>query len=132
MTCSGTAMAEEFPHYIEFRHVYKTFDKPVLVDSSFQVDTGQTVAISGRSGEGDCAGAGGATTVRSLRRAHHHGGPDHERSSHRANAAAEEAAELDVGGGNARSGPDASGGGPDCVSEQGACGFFRAPEGDVP
>jgi phospholipid/cholesterol/gamma-HCH transport system ATP-binding protein len=45
-------MAEQFPHYIEFRHVYKTFDKPVLVDSNFYVDTGQTVAIIGRSGVG--------------------------------------------------------------------------------
>src|SRR5216684_7965024 len=45
-------MAEEFPHYIEFRHVYKTFDKPVLVDCSFYVDGGQTVAIIGRSGVG--------------------------------------------------------------------------------
>ncbi len=45
-------MTEEFPHYIEFRHVYKTFDKPVLVDSNFFVDNGQTVAIIGRSGVG--------------------------------------------------------------------------------
>src|SRR5438270_10612790 len=45
-------MAEQFPHYIEFRHVYKTFDKPVLVDSNFYVDPGQTVAIIGRSGVG--------------------------------------------------------------------------------
>ena len=45
-------MAEEFPHYIEFRHVYKTFDKPILVDSNFYVDAGQTVAIIGRSGVG--------------------------------------------------------------------------------
>lgn len=45
-------MAEEFPHYIEFRHVYKTFDKPVLDDSNFYVDSGQTVAIIGRSGVG--------------------------------------------------------------------------------
>lgn len=45
-------MVEEFPHYIEFRHVYKTFDKPVLVDSNFHVDGGQTVAIIGRSGVG--------------------------------------------------------------------------------
>ncbi len=45
-------MAEQFPHYIEFRHVYKTFDKPVLVDSNFFVDSGQTVAIIGRSGVG--------------------------------------------------------------------------------
>src|SRR5712692_2151558 len=47
-----TRMPEEFPHYIEFRHVYKTFDKPVLVDSNFAVDAGQTVAIIGRSGVG--------------------------------------------------------------------------------
>src|ERR1700679_4085910 len=45
-------MAEQFPHYIEFRHVYKTFAKPVLVDSNFFVDPGQTVAIIGRSGVG--------------------------------------------------------------------------------
>ena len=40
------------PHYIEFRHVYKTFDKPVLVDSNFHVNPGETVAIIGRSGVG--------------------------------------------------------------------------------
>ena len=45
-------MAEHFPHYIEFRNVYKTFDKPVLADSNFFVDGGQTVAIIGRSGVG--------------------------------------------------------------------------------
>ena len=45
-------MAEAYPHYIEFRHVYKTFDKPVLVDSNFYVDAGQTVAVIGRSGVG--------------------------------------------------------------------------------
>src|SRR5258708_7886134 len=45
-------MAEEYPHYIEFRHVYKTFDRPVLADSNFHVDSGQTVAIIGRSGVG--------------------------------------------------------------------------------
>lgn len=44
--------AERFEHYIEFRHVYKTFDKPVLVDANFWVDTGETVAIIGRSGVG--------------------------------------------------------------------------------
>lgn len=44
--------ADPFPHYIEFRHVYKTFDKPVLVDSNFHVDAGETVAIIGRSGVG--------------------------------------------------------------------------------
>jgi phospholipid/cholesterol/gamma-HCH transport system ATP-binding protein len=51
-------MAEEFPHYIEFRHVYKTFDKPVLVDSNFHVDSGQTVAIIGRSGVGKSVSLG--------------------------------------------------------------------------
>src|SRR6476646_1697992 len=45
-------MAEQFPHYIEFRHVYKTFDHPVLVDSNFHVDPGETTAIIGRSGVG--------------------------------------------------------------------------------
>src|SRR5579859_1142626 len=43
---------DQYPHYIEFRHVHKTFDKPVLVDSNFHVDAGQTVAIIGRSGVG--------------------------------------------------------------------------------
>ena len=43
---------QEFPHYIEFRQVFKTFDKPVLVDCSFQIDAGETVAIIGRSGVG--------------------------------------------------------------------------------
>ncbi len=55
---SVSAMAEEFPHYIEFRHVYKTFDKPVLVDSNFYVDAGQTVAIIGRSGVGKSVSLG--------------------------------------------------------------------------
>ena len=41
-----------FPHYIEFRHVYKTFDHPVLVDTNFYVNAGETVAIIGRSGVG--------------------------------------------------------------------------------
>jgi phospholipid/cholesterol/gamma-HCH transport system ATP-binding protein len=45
-------MHDEFPHYIEFRHVYKTFDYPVLVDCNFHVDVGETVAIIGRSGVG--------------------------------------------------------------------------------
>src|SRR5262249_32604541 len=46
------SMADQFPHYIEFRHVYKTFDTPVLVDLSFHVDPGETTAIIGRSGVG--------------------------------------------------------------------------------
>jgi phospholipid/cholesterol/gamma-HCH transport system ATP-binding protein len=45
-------MGEEFPHYIEFRDVSKTFDHPVLIDCSFHVDAGETVAIIGRSGVG--------------------------------------------------------------------------------
>src|ERR1700755_2476247 len=50
----GPAMpqTDPYPHYIEFRHVYKTFDKPVLVDSNFFVNAGETVAIIGRSGVG--------------------------------------------------------------------------------
>jgi phospholipid/cholesterol/gamma-HCH transport system ATP-binding protein len=44
--------SESHPHYIEFRHVYKTFDHPVLVDSNFHVNPGETVAIIGRSGVG--------------------------------------------------------------------------------
>jgi phospholipid/cholesterol/gamma-HCH transport system ATP-binding protein len=44
--------SEQFPHYVEFRHVYKTFDIPVLADSSFYVNAGETVAIIGRSGVG--------------------------------------------------------------------------------
>jgi len=39
-------------HYIEFCNVYKTFDTPVLVDVSFHVDAGETLAIIGRSGVG--------------------------------------------------------------------------------
>jgi phospholipid/cholesterol/gamma-HCH transport system ATP-binding protein len=44
--------SDPFPHYIEFQHVYKTFDRPVLVDSNFHVEPGETVAIIGRSGVG--------------------------------------------------------------------------------
>ena len=44
--------SDPLPHYIEFRHVYKTFDRPVLVDSNFHVNPGETVAIIGRSGVG--------------------------------------------------------------------------------
>jgi phospholipid/cholesterol/gamma-HCH transport system ATP-binding protein len=43
---------DSYPYYIEFRHVYKTFDRPVLVDSNFNVNPGETVAIIGRSGVG--------------------------------------------------------------------------------
>src|SRR5579884_1498985 len=48
----------EFPHYIEFRHVYKTFDHPVLVDASFWLDAGTTLAIIGRSGVGKSVSLG--------------------------------------------------------------------------
>jgi len=43
---------ELHPHYIEFRHVSKTFDRPVLVDCNFYINPGETVAIIGRSGVG--------------------------------------------------------------------------------
>ncbi|HEY7303132.1 MAG TPA: ATP-binding cassette domain-containing protein [Bryobacteraceae bacterium] len=43
---------DAFPHYLEFRHVDKSFDHPVLQDVSFYVDTGKTLAIIGRSGVG--------------------------------------------------------------------------------
>ena len=46
------APSDPYPHYIEFQHIYKTFDHPVLVDVSFNVDPGETVAIIGRSGVG--------------------------------------------------------------------------------
>jgi phospholipid/cholesterol/gamma-HCH transport system ATP-binding protein len=49
---------DPFPHYIEFQHVFKTFDRPVLVDSNFNVDPGETVAIIGRSGVGKSVSLG--------------------------------------------------------------------------
>src|SRR5580698_7636276 len=45
-------------HYIEFEHVYKTFDHPVLVDVNFHVDAGETLAIIGRSGVGKSVSLG--------------------------------------------------------------------------
>lgn len=56
-TGPGT-MKGEFPHYIEFRHVHKTFDKPILVDANFHINSGQTVAIVGRSGVGKSVSLG--------------------------------------------------------------------------
>jgi phospholipid/cholesterol/gamma-HCH transport system ATP-binding protein len=44
--------ADEYPHYIEFRDVNKSFDHPVLIDVNFYVDSGKTLAIIGRSGVG--------------------------------------------------------------------------------
>lgn len=49
---------DEFPHYIEFRDVRKTFDQPVLKDINFWVDDGQTLAIIGRSGVGKSVSLG--------------------------------------------------------------------------
>ncbi len=51
-------MPEVNPHYIEFRHVYKTFDYPVLADCNFYVNAGETVAIIGRSGVGKSVALG--------------------------------------------------------------------------
>src|ERR1700724_400218 len=45
-------------HYIEFQHVYKTFDRPILVDVNFHVDIGETLAIIGRSGGGKAVSLG--------------------------------------------------------------------------
>ena len=45
-------------NYIEFQHVYKTFDRPVLVDVSFAVAAGETLAIIGRSGVGKSVSLG--------------------------------------------------------------------------
>jgi phospholipid/cholesterol/gamma-HCH transport system ATP-binding protein len=45
-------------NYIEFRHVYKTFDRPVLVDASFYATAGETLAIIGRSGVGKSVSLG--------------------------------------------------------------------------
>lgn len=45
-------MTETYPHYLEFRNVYKRFDHPVLIDVSFYLDAGKTLAIIGRSGVG--------------------------------------------------------------------------------
>ena len=45
-------------HYIEFQHVYKTFDYPVLVDVNFFLNGGETLAIIGRSGVGKSVSLG--------------------------------------------------------------------------
>jgi phospholipid/cholesterol/gamma-HCH transport system ATP-binding protein len=51
-------MSEPVAHYIEFRHVYKTFDYPVLVDVNFFLAAGETLAIIGRSGVGKSVSLG--------------------------------------------------------------------------
>jgi phospholipid/cholesterol/gamma-HCH transport system ATP-binding protein len=51
-------MPEQYPHYVEFRHVHKTFDYPVLVDCSFHLDAGRTLSIIGRSGVGKSVSLG--------------------------------------------------------------------------
>jgi phospholipid/cholesterol/gamma-HCH transport system ATP-binding protein len=45
-------------HYVDFRHVYKTFDHPILVDVNFYIDAGETLAIIGRSGVGKSVSLG--------------------------------------------------------------------------
>jgi phospholipid/cholesterol/gamma-HCH transport system ATP-binding protein len=50
--------SDEFPHYIEFRNVSKTFDHPVLKNVNFFLDEGQTLAIIGRSGVGKSVSLG--------------------------------------------------------------------------
>src|SRR5277367_2050045 len=54
----GETRMNEKLSYIEFRHVYKTFDHPVLVDMCFEVDPGETLAIIGRSGVGKSVSLG--------------------------------------------------------------------------
>ncbi|HVO96946.1 MAG TPA: ATP-binding cassette domain-containing protein [Bryobacteraceae bacterium] len=51
-------MTPRISHYIEFEHIYKTFDHPVLVDVNFHVDAGETLAIIGRSGVGKSVSLG--------------------------------------------------------------------------
>jgi phospholipid/cholesterol/gamma-HCH transport system ATP-binding protein len=50
--------ASERLHYLEFRHVYKKFDRPVLVDVNFYLNAGVTLAIIGRSGVGKSVSLG--------------------------------------------------------------------------
>lgn len=49
---ASSRISDTYPYYIDFRHISKTFDHPVLVDVSFHVGAGETVAIIGRSGVG--------------------------------------------------------------------------------
>src|ERR1700676_5757499 len=43
---------------IEFEHIYKKVDQPVLVDVNFHVDAGETLAVIGRSGVGKSVSLG--------------------------------------------------------------------------
>ena len=54
----GSPASPERVHYIEFRQIYKTFDRPVLVDVNFHLDAGETLAIIGRSGVGKSVSLG--------------------------------------------------------------------------
>jgi phospholipid/cholesterol/gamma-HCH transport system ATP-binding protein len=49
---------EPIDHYVQFDHVYKTFDRPILVDVNFHLDAGKTLAIIGRSGVGKSVSLG--------------------------------------------------------------------------
>ena len=60
---------EPIDHYIEFDHVYKTFDKPVLVDVNFYLDAGKTLAIIGRSGVGKSVSLGTSWGLSNLTKA---------------------------------------------------------------
>jgi phospholipid/cholesterol/gamma-HCH transport system ATP-binding protein len=55
---NGNNQPSASSHYIEFRNVYKTFDRPVLVDANFYVTPGETLAIIGRSGVGKSVSLG--------------------------------------------------------------------------
>jgi phospholipid/cholesterol/gamma-HCH transport system ATP-binding protein len=57
-TAGEGSVSEQPAHYIEFQHVYKTFDRPILVDVSFHLFTGETLAIIGRSGVGKSVSLG--------------------------------------------------------------------------
>ncbi len=48
----ATPPSEHTPFYLAFEHVYKTFDRPVLADVNFHLQSGHTLAIIGRSGVG--------------------------------------------------------------------------------
>jgi phospholipid/cholesterol/gamma-HCH transport system ATP-binding protein len=52
LAASKRMSSDPYPHYLEFRNVSKRFDHPVLIDINFHVDSGQTLAIIGRSGVG--------------------------------------------------------------------------------